>query len=74
MLYRVGEKVLPANGIYRLLLECFITWKFENMHFRAIIVVALATRYTTSVRHYWAITWKKTLATEESNNNVCITC
>jgi len=45
-------KVVPANGIYPLLLQCFITWKFENMYFWAIIVVALATRHTASVRQY----------------------
>jgi len=34
-------KVVPANGVYPLLLQYFNTWKFGNMYSRAIIVVPL---------------------------------
>jgi len=103
------HRVMPTNGVYLLLFQCFITLKFENLYsrllfkenvrhpvrtrfsllgtrigslkhlknhdvqyFKAIIIVALSTRYTASGRHCWAIIWKT--LTAEGNNNVCINC
>jgi len=49
--------VVPPDGIYPLLLRCFITGKLKVfMYCRAFRVVFLATRHTAFVRHYWAIT------------------
>jgi len=49
-------EVVPTDGMHPLLLQCFISGKFESMYFRSVRVVALATRHSAFVRHYLAIT------------------
>jgi len=67
-------KVVPPNGIYPLLLQCFITSKFESMYFLDHYRSCPYNEAHGSCPAALSYHFENTLRTGESNKSLCWTC